>query len=47
MKKEKKDVYITFLDVTKAYDKAWMKAIMYSLHKSGIKGKLLRIVNKI
>ena len=47
MKKEKKDVYITFLDVTKAYDKAWMKAIIYSLHKSGIKGKLLRIVNNM
>ena len=49
MKKEKKYVYITFLDVTKAYDKAWLyiKAIIYSLHKSGIKGKLLRIVNNM
>ena len=47
MKKEKKDVYITFLDVTKAYDKAWLKAIIYSLYKSGIKEKLLRIVNNM
>ena len=47
MKKRKKDVYITFLDVTKAYDKAWLKAILYTLHKSGIKGKLLRIVNNM
>ena len=35
------------MDVTKAYDKAWLKAIIYSLHKSGIKGKLLRIVNNM
>ena len=28
-----------------AYDKAWMKAIIYSLNKNGIKGKLLRTVN--
>ena len=47
MKKRKKDVYITFLDVTKAYDKAWLKAIIYTLHKSRIKGKLLRIVNNM
>ena len=30
---------IAFLDVTKAYDKAWMQAILYTLHKSGIKGQ--------
>ena len=39
-------IYITFLDVTKAYDKAWLKDIC-TLHKSGIKGKLLRIVNNM
>ena len=43
MRRKKKTVYITFLDVTKAYDKAWLKGIIYALHKSGIDGKLLRI----
>ena len=28
-KTNKKNTYITFLDVTKAYDKAWLDAIMY------------------
>ena len=28
-----------FLDVTKVYDKAWLKAIMYTTHKNGLKGK--------
>ena len=31
--------YITFLDVTKAYDKAWADAIMYTLHKNGVRDK--------
>ena len=29
-KTNKKKTYITFLDVTKAYDKAWLDAIMYT-----------------
>ena len=47
MRKQKKTVFITFLDVTKAYDKAWLKAIVYALHKSGISGQLLRIAKKL
>ena len=46
MRKQKK-LFITFLDVTKAYDKAWLKAIVYALHKSEISGQLLRIANKL
>ena len=34
--KEQKPI-LAFLDVTKAYDKAWSKAIMYALDRSGIK----------
>ena len=47
MRKRKKTVYITFLDVTKAYDKAWLKAIIYAMHNSGIRGKNLRIMRKL
>ena len=32
-RESKKTVYVAFLDVTKAFDKAWLKAIMYVLHK--------------
>ena len=38
---------IAFLDVTKAYDKAWMQAILYTLHKSGIKGQDWRIIKRL
>ena len=47
MRKRKKTVYIRFLDVTKAYDKAWLKAIIYAMHNSGIQGKNLRIMRKL
>ena len=33
--------------MTKAYDKAWSKAIMYALDKSGIKGKDWTITKKL
>ena len=33
---QKQPVYATFLDVTKAYDKAWIDAIMYVMNKRGI-----------
>jgi len=35
-KNKKKSIHIAFLDVTKAYDKAWTEAIMYVLHKEGL-----------
>ena len=35
-RKKNKQVHITFLDVTKAYDKAWLDAIMYVMHKEGL-----------
>ena len=33
-KKKKKNLYIVFLDVAKAYDKAWLNATMYTTHKN-------------
>ena len=35
------------MDVTKAYDKAWLEAIVYTTHKNGLKGKDWKIVNKL
>ena len=42
-----KTAYIIFLDVQKAYDKAWLDAIIYTLHKNGIEGKNLRMIKKL
>ena len=36
--KQREKVYMAFLDATKAYDKAWSEAIIYVMHKEGIKG---------
>ncbi len=44
---KKQTLYITFLDVTKAYDKAWGKAVIYTLNKSGVSDKLCRISQEI
>ena len=46
-KAKKQKPILVFLDVTKAYDKAWSKAIMYALDKSGIKGKGWTITKKL
>ena len=32
---EKVQVYATFLDVAKAYDKTWIDAILYIMYKRG------------
>ena len=45
-KEVKKPIYIAFLDVTKAYDKAWLDAIMYVMHKNGLRDTLWQIVKK-
>ena len=43
-KKASKPLYIAFLDIQKAYDKAWLDAILYTLWTSGIRGRLWRIL---
>lgn len=35
------------MDVTKAYDKAWIDAIMYVLHKEGLNDNLWTVVRKL
>ena len=46
-KKDRKGTIITYLDVTKAYDKAWLDAILYVLHKQGINTKLWKLVKDL
>ena len=43
---KKQTAYSIFLDVQKAYDKAWLDAIMYALLKNGVKEKNLRMIKK-
>ena len=45
--KQRKKTYMAFLDVTKAYDKAWSEAIMYVMHKEGIRDRHWKIIKKL
>ena len=45
--KNGKAAYIVFPNVHKAYDKAWLDAIIYTLHKNGIERKNLRMIKKL
>ena len=44
IKNTKKEAYMAFLDVTKAYDKAWIDAIMYVMHKQGTPANVWKII---
>ena len=44
---QKLPFYATFLDVTKAYDKAWIDAILYVMYKRGVNSKLWQIIKKL
>ena len=43
-KNMKKPLYMVILDVEKAYDKAWLDAIMYVLYNNGIKDRHWEII---
>ena len=43
-KKGKKNTILTFLDVTKAYNKAWLDGILYVLHKQGVTNRMWKLV---
>ncbi len=47
IRKGRKPAHIVFLDVQKAYDKAWLDAILYVLDKNGLKGKNWELVRKL
>ena len=46
-KRKKKPLLLTYLDVTKAYDKAWLDGIMYALHNNGVIGPTWNIIRKL
>ena len=47
IRKRGKTAYVVFLDVQKAYDKAWLDAILYTMHKNGLEGKNLEMMRKM
>ena len=46
IRNNRKPAYIAFLDVTKAYDKAWLDAILYIMHKEGTELPMWKIVKE-
>jgi hypothetical protein len=46
-KNQSKPLYMVFLDVTKAHDKAWLNAIMYVMHKEGLDPSTWGIVKQL
>ena len=46
-KNNKQQLILTYMDVTKAYDKAWLDAIMYVLYKRGIKTNIWKLVKEL
>ena len=46
-KRRKQPLYMVYLDVTKAYDKAWLDALLYVLNKRGIETENWQITNDI
>ena len=47
IRNNKKPAYIVFLDVTKAYDKAWLDAILYIMHKEGTELPMWKIAKEL
>ena len=43
----KKTTYAAFLNVTKAYDKAWLDGIMYAMHKRGLTNTHWQVVKNL
>ena len=42
-----KKLYIAYLDLEKAYNRAWKQIIFHTLWRNGVKGKIWRVVKKI
>ena len=45
--KDRRPLYIAFLNISKAYNKAWLDAIMYILWHSGIRGRIWRMIRNL
>ncbi len=45
--KKKENIYVIFMDVTKAFDKAWMEGIMHILYNNGLSDNHWTIVKRL
>ena len=45
--RQRKSLYVTFIDIQKAYDKTWQDIVMHTLWQNQIRGKIWRIVRKL
>ena len=43
----KTKLYIAYIDLEKAYDRAWKQIIFHTMWKAGVKGKIWRMVRKL
>ncbi len=46
-RKNKENVYVIFMDVTKAFDKAWLEGIMHILYQNGLTDSHWEIVKRL
>lgn len=46
-KAQGKAIYLVFLDVSKAYDKAWLEALLYEADRRGVKGQLWKLIKEL
>ena len=46
-KKLQKPLYTVFLDVSKAYDKAWLDALLYSAYNRGLRGNTWQLIKEL
>ena len=46
-KAQGKNLILTYLDVTKAYDKAWLDAIMYVMYKNGVDSQAWKLIKEL
>ena len=44
---KKKQTYVAFIDLEKAYDQAWKNAVLYTLRNRRIKGKIWCVIYKL
>ena len=44
---DNKQLYIAYIDISKAYDKTWAPAVFNNLWQNGVRGKIWRLMSKL